>query len=392
MESKNVTWELRLNSNNDVYYWSNNTGDDENLIQSLKDKVSNEKNEVCNRDLKEIFKMKNMTEPIFFEIFKHSDCKPFCSPRLNCSIDLQKKIILFDIERLTIKDIEESNAIATNNVISILNNRRNILGGNIKGKLRKKIDDILDENIISNKVLVKWEFFYRYDLAFNFLVSSKSNMTSDVIESIRNVVNCNENVDALTVLNDCMKIENITDIQRRNMRRLLVTLAICQYPSSAITKEQVKFLIKHVFCCNHLKELLNSNMIEPVSNILLNDTDIMDDIMESCNINTKKNIISDMIYKKVITYPQLMEITKKYKIPMSGNTEMAAINTLEGSSIDDLLRCLNKKVTDFIKKEMESVDLNISFNDLDIDINIGCSCKDEINLLLDLERYKHKEE
>ena len=154
-----------MNSNNDVYYWSNNTGDDENR-----------------------------------------DCKPFCSPRLNCSIDLH------DIERLTIKDIEESNAIATNNVISILNNRRNILGGNIKGKLRKKIDDILDENIISNKVLVKWEFFYRYDLAFNFLVSSKSNMTSDVIESIRNVVNCNENVDALTVLNDCMKIENITDI------------------------------------------------------------------------------------------------------------------------------------------------------------------------------------
>lgn len=270
-----------------------------------------------------------------------------------------------------------------------MDNTRKDIGEHLKDKLKKKIDDILNKNIIPNSILVKWQFFYRYDLAFNFLASSKSNITNDVIKSIRDIINYTENVNISTVLNDFMNIENITDIQRRNIRSILVTLGVHQCPSNVFTKEQVEFLIKHVFRYNHLKELLNSDMIKPVSNILLTNSDIMDDIMGSCNTNIKKDIIVTMICRKVITYSQLMEITKKYKIPMSSNTEMIAINTLEGSYIDDFLRCLNRKVMNFIKKEMETVDLNISLSD--ITVNIDCDCKDEVNLLLDLERYKHKE-
>lgn len=402
MESKNLIWEIYSKSNFfNVYttreiddhfrridYWLDNIDDDENLIQNIKDKISNEKIEVYSKDLEAIFAMKNMTEPAFFEIFKQSNCKPFCIPRIKFSLNLQRKITLFDIERLTIKDIKKPNSVAVNNIISILDNTRKDIGEHLKDKLRKKIDDILNKNIIPNSILVKWQFFYRYDLAFNFLVSSKSNITNDVIESIRDIINT-EDIDISTVINDFMNIESITDIQRRNIRSLLITLGVRQCSSNVFTKEQVEFLVKHVFRYNHLKELLNSNMIKPVSNILLTNSDIMDDIMGSCNTNIKKDIIYAMICNKVITYPQLMEITKKYKIPMSSNTEMVAINTLEGSYIDDFLRCLNRKVINFIKKEMETVDLNVSLSD--ITVNIDCDCKDEVNLLLDLERYKRKE-
>lgn len=119
MESKNLAWEIYSNFISNIYtrreiddhfkridYWLDNINDDENLIQNIKDKISNEKIKVYSKDLERIFTMKNMTEPAFFEIFKQSNCKPFCISRLECSLNLQRKITLFDIERLTIKDIK----------------------------------------------------------------------------------------------------------------------------------------------------------------------------------------------------------------------------------------------------------------------------------------------